>query len=103
MGKDVEFLANAGYLWVYERSAAADTKLYGARRTPLTRATLVRDNGAVTRTATDTSPQLVIFDLDGTLTDSAQGIVASFRHALAAVGAEVPAWATWPAGSWGRR
>jgi phosphoglycolate phosphatase-like HAD superfamily hydrolase len=34
---------------------------------------------------------LVIFDLDGTLTDSADGIVASFRHALAAVGAEVPA------------
>jgi phosphoglycolate phosphatase len=32
----------------------------------------------------------VIFDLDGTLTDSAEGIVASFRHALAAVGAEVP-------------
>jgi phosphoglycolate phosphatase len=35
-------------------------------------------------------PQLVIFDLDGTLTDSAQGIVSSFRHALASVGAEVP-------------
>jgi phosphoglycolate phosphatase-like HAD superfamily hydrolase len=34
---------------------------------------------------------LVIFDLDGTLTDSAEGIVASFRHALASVGAEVPA------------
>jgi phosphoglycolate phosphatase-like HAD superfamily hydrolase len=34
---------------------------------------------------------LVIFDLDGTLTDSADGILASFRHALAAVGAEVPA------------
>jgi phosphoglycolate phosphatase len=33
---------------------------------------------------------LVIFDLDGTLTDSAEGIVASFRHALAAVGAPVP-------------
>jgi phosphoglycolate phosphatase-like HAD superfamily hydrolase len=33
---------------------------------------------------------LVIFDLDGTLTDSAHGVVASFRHALAAVGAEVP-------------
>ncbi len=33
---------------------------------------------------------LVIFDLDGTLTDSAEGIVASFRHALAAVGAAVP-------------
>lgn len=33
------------------------------------------------------TPQLVIFDLDGTLTDSAEGIVASFRHALGAVGA----------------
>lgn len=33
---------------------------------------------------------LVIFDLDGTLTDSAEGIVASFRHALQAVGATVP-------------
>lgn len=32
----------------------------------------------------------MIFDLDGTLTDSAQGVVASFRHALAAVGADVP-------------
>ncbi len=36
------------------------------------------------------SPQLVIFDLDGTLTDSADGIVASFRHALAEIGATVP-------------
>lgn len=35
-------------------------------------------------------PQLVIFDLDGTLTDSAQGIVSSFRHALATIGAPVP-------------
>ena len=35
-------------------------------------------------------PQLVIFDLDGTLTDSAQGIVASFRHALGPIGAVVP-------------
>ena len=32
----------------------------------------------------------MIFDLDGTLTDSAQGIVSSFRHALGEVGAEVP-------------
>lgn len=32
----------------------------------------------------------MIFDLDGTLTDSARGVVASFRHALAAVGAPVP-------------
>ncbi|MGV0848576.1 HAD-IA family hydrolase [Mycolicibacterium phlei] len=41
-------------------------------------------------TATATRPHLVIFDLDGTLTDSAEGIVASFRHALGAVGAPVP-------------
>jgi phosphoglycolate phosphatase len=33
---------------------------------------------------------LVIFDLDGTLTDSAHGVVSSFRHALAEVGAEIP-------------
>ncbi|GJN98326.1 hypothetical protein NJB1907f44_00050 [Mycobacterium marinum] len=36
------------------------------------------------------TPQLVIFDLDGTLTDSAHGIVASFRHALNHIGAAVP-------------
>lgn len=36
------------------------------------------------------TPQLVIFDLDGTLTDSAHGIVASFRHALNHIGAVVP-------------
>jgi phosphoglycolate phosphatase len=41
-------------------------------------------------TAAATRPQLVIFDLDGTLTDSAQGIVSSFRHALGQVGAEIP-------------
>jgi phosphoglycolate phosphatase len=41
------------------------------------------DNGAV-------SPDLVIFDLDGTLTDSADGIVSSFRHALGEIGALVP-------------
>ena len=45
----------------------------------------VGDNGVV-----HPSPQLVIFDLDGTLTDSAQGIVSSFRHALGAIGAVVP-------------
>jgi phosphoglycolate phosphatase len=44
----------------------------------------------VTSLAAGIRPQLVIFDLDGTLTDSAPGIVASFRHALAAVDAEVP-------------
>jgi len=42
----------------------------------------------VTRTVL--TAQLVIFDLDGTLTDSAEGIVASFRHALERVGAAVP-------------
>ena len=33
-------------------------------------------------TAAGARPELVIFDLDGTLTDSAHGIVSSFRHAL---------------------
>jgi len=42
----------------------------------------------VTRTVL--TAQLVIFDLDGTLTDSAEGIVASFRHALEQVGAAMP-------------
>ena len=41
-------------------------------------------------TGTVSAPQLVIFDLDGTLTDSAEGIVASFLHALSHVGAPVP-------------
>jgi len=36
------------------------------------------------------APQLVIFDLDGTLTDSAEGIVASFLHALGHIGAPAP-------------
>lgn len=36
------------------------------------------------------SQQLVIFDLDGTLTDSAHGIVSSFCHALRVIGVEVP-------------
>lgn len=36
------------------------------------------------------SPELVIFDLDGTLTDSADGIVSSFRHALGEIGAPIP-------------
>jgi HAD superfamily hydrolase (TIGR01549 family) len=35
-------------------------------------------------------PHLVIFDLDGTLTDSARGIVSSFCYALAQVGEPVP-------------
>jgi phosphoglycolate phosphatase len=42
------------------------------------------------RTASSSAPELVIFDLDGTLTDSANGIVASFLHALSHVGAPVP-------------
>jgi phosphoglycolate phosphatase len=36
------------------------------------------------------SPSVTLFDLDGTLTDSAPGIVAGFRHALTAVGAPEP-------------
>lgn len=51
----------------------------------------IRDNGSVAQPPEPVStPELVLFDLDGTLTDSAEGIVASFRHALAAVGADVP-------------
>lgn len=44
----------------------------------------------VTSTSSDTRPQLVLFDLDGTLTDSAAGVVSSFCHALGAVGADIP-------------
>lgn len=44
----------------------------------------------MTDTLSATRPHLVLFDLDGTLTDSADGIVASFRHALDAVGVPVP-------------
>lgn len=40
---------------------------------------------------TTVSADLVLFDLDGTLTDSAAGIVASFHHALNHVGVPVPA------------
>jgi hypothetical protein len=45
----------------------------------------VGDNGKVTVVISGTLSQLVIFDLDGTLTDSAHGVVWSFRHALATV------------------
>jgi phosphoglycolate phosphatase len=38
-----------------------------------------------------TSRSHVLFDLDGTLTDSAPGIVASLQHALLAEGLDVPA------------
>lgn len=31
VGKDLEFLSNAGYMWVYERSATDDTKMYGVQ------------------------------------------------------------------------
>jgi phosphoglycolate phosphatase len=41
-------------------------------------------------TGTVRAPQLVIFDLDGTLTDSAEGIVSSFLHALSHIGAPMP-------------
>jgi len=44
----------------------------------------------VTETLSAAKPELVLFDLDGTLTDSADGVVASFRYALAEVGAPVP-------------
>jgi len=50
----------------------------------------IGDNDRVTCTPSDAGPQLVIFDLDGTLTDSAEGIVTSFRHALTTIGAEIP-------------
>lgn len=46
--------------------------------------------GSVTDPLQADKPQLVIFDLDGTLTDSAEGIVSSFLHALAQIGADVP-------------
>jgi len=53
--------------------------------------TTLDDTAAATGAGSqDSTPQLVIFDLDGTLTDSAQGIVASFRHALGEVGADIP-------------
>jgi len=43
-----------------------------------------------TVSADGAAPELVIFDLDGTLTDSAEGILASFLHALSHIGATVP-------------
>ena len=46
--------------------------------------------GSVSAPQDRQAPQLVIFDLDGTLTDSAAGIVSSFRHALGQIGAAVP-------------
>ena len=49
-----------------------------------------RGQWTVTETLSAGGPQLVLFDLDGTLTDSAAGIVASFRHALSEIGATVP-------------
>ncbi len=58
----------------------------------VSRSSPIADNGGVTNTISlaGKAPQLVIFDLDGTLTDSAEGIVASFLHALSHVGAPVP-------------
>lgn len=40
--------------------------------------------------STNVQASVVLFDLDGTLTDSAPGILAGFRHALASVGAPEP-------------
>ncbi len=50
---------------------------------------LSADRSAADREAAG-GARLVIFDLDGTLTDSAEGIVASFLHALAHIGAPAP-------------
>ncbi|WP_307857456.1 HAD-IA family hydrolase [Mycobacterium sp. SM1] len=52
----------------------------------------MEDNENVTTplSAGNGRPGLVIFDLDGTLTDSAEGILASFGHALSQVGASLP-------------
>lgn len=47
----------------------------------------------MTAAAIDTLPDphaTLLFDLDGTVTDSVEGIVASFHHALAAVDVEPP-------------
>ena len=41
-----------------------------------------------------TGVRAVVLDVDGTLVDSAEGIVAGFRHALTAVGVAVPSDAT---------
>jgi phosphoglycolate phosphatase len=46
--------------------------------------------GSGSRPGGGAAPELVIFDLDGTLTDSAEGIVASFLHALSHIGAPAP-------------
>lgn len=64
------------------RDQVTKIRIAGDDRRPI-----IGDNGRVTCTP---GPQLVIFDLDGTLTDSAEGIVTSFRHALTAIGADVP-------------
>lgn len=50
----------------------------------------VGENAAVTPNPTSSREPIVLFDLDGTLTDSAPGIHAGFRHALAAVGRPEP-------------
>jgi phosphoglycolate phosphatase len=42
----------------------------------------------------DRHPPVVVFDIDGTLLDSAAGIVAGFQHALRSVGFEPPDTAT---------
>jgi phosphoglycolate phosphatase len=52
--------------------------------------TETNSSGAGSESGHGSAPQLVIFDLDGTLTDSAEGIVASFLRALSHVGAAVP-------------
>ena len=48
----------------------------------------------VSRLPAWTGVRAVVLDIDGTLVDSAEGIVAGFRHALTAVGVPVPSDAT---------
>ncbi len=38
----------------------------------------------------ETTKSVLLVDLDGTLTDPAEGIVGSFRHALEAMGRPAP-------------
>ncbi|KCH35409.1 protein tyrosine kinase transcriptional regulator PtkA [Mycobacterium tuberculosis KT-0108] len=70
--------------FVNDNGIVTDTTASGTNCPPPPRAAARRASSS------GESPQLVIFDLDGTLTDSARGIVSSFRHALNHIGAPVP-------------
>ena len=76
--REVEHAWRSGLVAVIARRRAPTRPAHNANSSAM-------DNGHVTP-----RPQLVIFDLDGTLTDSARGIVSSFRYALGHVGAPVP-------------